>query len=77
MAKRTPKELVALLAGKGGTLHNIKFFRGERELVSSHEIEEQMRSAHMQIASGRAIITDRFPDSKSPKVDITELVNAL
>lgn len=77
MAKRRPKELVALLAGKDGTLHNIKFFRGDRELVSAHEIEEQVRSAHMQKAIGRATITDKFPDTETLKVDVTELVKSL
>lgn len=77
MAKRRPKELVALLAGKGATLQNIKFFRGDRELVCAHEIEEQVRSAHMQKAMGRAIISERFPDTKTPQIDVMELVRSL
>ncbi len=77
MAKRRPKELVALLAGKGGALLNVKFFRGDRELVSAHEIEEQVRSAHMQKAMGHAIVTDHFPDTKTPRIDVMELVSSL
>jgi hypothetical protein len=77
MAKRRPRGLVALLAGKGGTLQNIKFFRGHRELVSAHEIEEQVRSAHMQKAMGRARVTDRFPDTATPQIDVMELVRSL
>jgi hypothetical protein len=77
MAKRKPKELVALLAGEGEALHDIKFFRGARELVSAHEIEEQVRSAHMQRVSGRAIVTSSFPDSGTPRIDVMELVSNL
>jgi len=77
MAKRRPKEMVALLAGKGGTLHNIKFFRGDRELVCAHEIEEQVRWAHLQKAMGRAIISEHFPDSETRQTDVKDLVNSL
>ena len=77
VGKSKSKELVALLAGKGGAIHNIKFFRGSRELVSAHDIEEQVRSAHMQKAMGRAIVTARFPDSETPRINVRELVSSL
>lgn len=77
MAKRKPRELVALLAGKGGTLQNIKFFRGDRDLVSAHEIEEQICSAHTQRTMGRAIVTDKFPNSETTPIDVAELVSSL
>ncbi|KAI94440.1 hypothetical protein T281_10975 [Rhodomicrobium udaipurense JA643] len=77
MAKRKPRELVALLAGKEGTLQNVKFFRGDRDLISVDEIEQEIRSAHVQRTMGLAIISHKFPDSDTPQVDVRELVQSL
>lgn len=77
MAKHNTTRLLSLLAGKHGRLTNIKFFRGDRDLVSAENIEEQMRSALVQKKSGRADVSEKFPDSETKPVDVQTFVSSL
>ena len=77
MAKHNTAGLLSLLAGKHGELVNVKLFRGDKDLVTAEEIEEQMRSALMQKKLGRASVNKHFPDSETAPIDVMALVNSL
>lgn len=77
MAKHNTEGLLSLIAGKRGNLVNIKLFRGDRELVCAEELENQIRSAILQVRMGQADIADKFPDSKTDPRNIAELVASL
>ncbi len=77
MAKHNTEGLLSLIAGKHGNLVNIKLFRGDRELVCAEELENQIRSAILQVKMGQADVSCDFPDSKTAPRDIAELVASL
>ena len=77
MATREDKLLSFLFAGNGRTLENIKFFRGDRDLISAEELEAQVHSALMQKKAGRADVNPDFPDVHVVTVDVREFVAQL
>ena len=54
--------LLSLLFGQDNSLVNIKFFRGEKDVVSEEEFCEQVHSALMQRHIGTAVVSDSFPE---------------
>lgn len=65
-------------SGHGEELINVKFFRGTRDdVIGADEIEEQMRSARMQVQLKSATVSRVAPTSAHGLVDVRELVAAL
>jgi len=65
-----------LFGRKGVVLRNIKFFRGDRELVSEEEFCHQVHSAVMQERMGKARTSAMFQDD-TPTVSVREFVATL
>jgi len=63
------ERLMSLLFDRGGVvLRNIKFFRGERDLVTEEELCHQVHSALMQERMGRVV-------ASAPQHDPAQTVN--
>lgn len=57
-------------------LLNVKFFRGDREVISEDDFRRQVASIEAQKTSG-APKSSRAPASKRPRVNVRELVSRL
>lgn len=69
--------LTFLCHGDAQKLVNLKFFRGERDLVSPEELCQQVHAALEQKRVGLAIVSEDPPDGEGEPVDVKELVNNL
>lgn len=56
------------------TLVNLKFFRGDRDLVAPEELTHELHSALEQRRLNLAVITTEPPDAEGEPVDVRELV---
>ncbi len=55
--------LITLLFGQEGSiLENVKFFRGDREVVSEEEFCDQVHSGLLQKKMGRALVSESFDE---------------
>jgi hypothetical protein len=74
MSTREKERLMfSLFERENITLVNLKFFRGDRDVVSEEELCKQMHSAFLQKRMGRATVSHRFEED-TEKVDIRRLV---
>jgi hypothetical protein len=55
-------------------LKNIKFFRGGRDLLSSHALSSEAHSATLQKRLRSAVASTSAPRSGQPKVNVRVLV---
>jgi hypothetical protein len=69
--------LVTLLFGQDGrTLENVKFFRGDRDLVTEEEFCDQVHSGLLQRKMGRAIVSESFTE-EDRSLDVDSFVATL
>lgn len=74
MADDKKDATLALLFGQEGmTLENIKFFRGDRDVISEEELCAQVHSGLMQMRMGKADVSDSFLE-ESATVDVREFI---
>jgi hypothetical protein len=76
MAVHEKEVLLSLLFREGRQPKNVKFFRGDREVLSEAEFCQQVHSALLQRKTGRAKVAERFAEDL-PQVEVKELVAAL
>lgn len=77
MATREKERLISFLFERDDVcLINLKFFRGDRDVVSEEELCKQVHSAFLQEKMGRAIVSDRFQE-EADTVDIREFIGTL
>lgn len=74
----TENEMAQLLKflchGEGQELENLKFFRGDRDLVAPEELCHEVHSALEQRRLNLAVISQDPPDVDTEPVDVRELV---
>ena len=69
--------MMSVLFGRDGVvLRNIKFFRGDRELVSEEEFCHQAHSAAMQERMGKARVSPMFKD-ETPAIGVRAFISTL
>ena len=68
--------LTALLSKEGSALINVKFFRGDRDLISKDEMTEQAHSALTQHKMGTATVTSTI-DEGDEGVSLDEFLSRL
>ena len=68
--------LTLLFEQEGKTLENIKFFRGERDVVSEDEFCNQVHSGLLQRRMGTAVVSDGFPEDER-SLNVEEFVSTL
>lgn len=56
------------------TLRNIKFCRGDKDVISEAELRVQVHSALVQKATGAATMSRQAPRSKRPVIDVRKFV---
>ena len=66
-----------LCHGEEQALVNLKFFRGDRELVAPEELCHEVHSALEQRRLKLAVVTTNPPDADGEPVDVRELVDNL
>jgi hypothetical protein len=76
MTGKKDRMMSFLFGREGVVLRNIKFFRGDRELVSEEEFCHQVHSAVMQERMGKARVTPMFKD-ESPPISVREFIATL
>jgi len=78
MAEQRKKDrMMSFLFGREGVvLRNIKFFRGDRDLVTEEEFCHQAHSAVMQERMGKARVSPEFQDD-TPTVSVRAFVSTL
>ena len=68
--------LTALLSKEGSALINVKFFRGDRDLISKDEMTEQAHSALTQHKMGTATVSSTI-DEGDEGVSLDEFLSRL
>ena len=76
MTGKKDRMMSFLFGREGVVLRNIKFFRGDRELVSEEEFCHQVHSAVMQERMGKARAIPMFKD-ESPTISVREFISTL
>ena len=78
MSDKHKESLASLLSPsrEGMKLVNVKFFRGERDLIRADDFRAQLRAVAEQHRNGQVKATEA-PRSKMPKTNVREWVAAL
>lgn len=75
MSEIKKESLISLLSPEreGMKLVNVKFFRGDREMIRPEDLRAQLRAISAQHKAG-AVAATGMPKSTQPKVDVRDFV---
>lgn len=77
MAEKEQDIVCGWLFDGPNTAHNVKFFRGSRDMISVDEFWRELHSAFMQKRLGAAEVSDAPPISDRKIIDVREFVATL